>query len=228
MMCFPEKISSLASNPTSYSTNTCSAYEIIQNAVETLVFGLIKLPHINCLRLASSSSRLQMRKSLAHPLSVLILSFTDAVQGPNDGCWPSRSQWGHFNDSIGGKLIADVPPAIVCYPGPEFDAQACAEVDVALTNQSFVADNPIALSYPTDSCPSVNLKANPCAIGYSNSAPCSTTNASTPVGTCSIGDQPRYTVNATEARDVAAAVDFAKSHNIRLVVRNTGHDILRR
>lgn len=150
------------------------------------------------------------------------------MQGPNDRCWPSTSNWAHFNNTIGGKLIADVPPAIVCYPGPDFDAQACAIVDVELTNQSFVADNPIALSYPTDSCPPVNLKANPCSIGYSNSAPCSTVNKSALVGSCSIGDQPRYTVNATDARDVEATVQFAKQHNIRLVIRNTGHDILRR
>ena len=48
------------------------------------------------------------------------------------------------------------------------------------------------------------------------------------VGTCSIGDQPRYTINATEIADVAAGINFARQRNIRLVVRNTGHDILRR
>ena len=161
-------------------------------------------------------------------LAAVIATLTEVAQGPNDSCWPSTSQWGQFNDSLGGKLIADVPPAIVCYPGPDFDAQACATVGVELTNQSFVEDNPIALSYPTSSCPPVNLKANSCSIGYTGSAPCSTANTSAPVGTCSIGDQPRFTVNATEACDVESAIIFAKQHNIRLVVRNTGHDILRR
>ena len=45
---------------------------------------------------------------------------------------------------------------------------------------------------------------------------------------CSIGDQPLYTVNATEVADVVAGVNFAREHNVRLVIRNTGHDILRR
>ena len=156
------------------------------------------------------------------------VSLNQMLQGPSNICWPSPAQWRLFNHSLGGKLIADVPPAIVCYPGPAFNSEACTAVDRDLTNQSFVADNPIALSYPTNSCPPVNLKANPCAIGYSNSALCSTANTSTPLGTCSIGDQPRYTVNATEGSDVEAAIDFAREHNIRLVVRNTGHDILRR
>lgn len=169
-----------------------------------------------------------MRMSRHRSIAAAFCSLINITQGPNDQCWPSVSRWTQFNNTLGGKLIADVPPAIVCYPGPDFDAQACATVGVELTDQSFIADDPIALSYPTDSCPPVNLKANPCSIGYSNSAPCSTSNSSTPAGTCSIGDQPRYTVNATEACDVEAAILFAKQHNIRLVIRNTGHDILRR
>lgn len=47
-------------------------------------------------------------------------------------------------------------------------------------------------------------------------------------GNCSIGDQPWYTVNATTPEDVAKGICFAKKHGIRLVVRNTGHDILGR
>jgi hypothetical protein len=67
------------------------------------------------------------------------------------------------------------------------------------------------LSYPVElSCPPVNAAAG--------EAP----------GTCSIGDLPRYTVNATRPEDIAAAILFAKEHNIRLVIKDTGHDILGR
>lgn len=107
-------------------------------------------------------------------------------------------------------MIADVQPAAPCYPGPLYDPQACAGINVKLANQEFVSETAIGLSYPTGSCPPVNLEAGQ------------------KPETCSIGDQPRYTVNATEPDDVSKGILFAKSKNIRLVVRNTGHDILGR
>ena len=42
--------------------------------------------------------------------------------------------------------------------------------------------------------------------------------------TCTIGGDPVYVVNAKSAWDVQAAVNFARNKNIRLVVKNTGHD----
>lgn len=41
---------------------------------------------------------------------------------------------------------------------------------------------------------------------------------------CNIGNYVWYTVEARNAADIVAAVRFAAQHNIRLVVRNTGHD----
>lgn len=62
--------------------------------------------------------------------------------------------------------------------------------------------------YPTDeACPPVDLRKE------------------TP-GTCTLGPAPVYTINATEPAELAAGMAFAQRHNIRLVVRNTGHDIL--
>lgn len=45
---------------------------------------------------------------------------------------------------------------------------------------------------------------------------------------CTIGNQPRYAVNATSPQHVAAGIKFAGEHNVRLVVKTTGHDFLRR
>lgn len=104
-----------------------------------------------------------------------------------------------------------MPPAIVCYPGPQQNLPVCADLVVELTNSTFIANNPIALGYPIlDACPVVDFAAGQSA------------------GTCSIGDSPRFSVNATSPADVVAAVNFAREQNIRLVVRNTGHDILGR
>jgi hypothetical protein len=99
----------------------------------------------------------------------------------------------------------------VCYPGPQQNLDVCADLVVDLANSTFIADDPIALDYPIlDACPVVDFAAGQQA------------------GNCSIGDAPRYTVNATTPAQVVAGVNFARENNIRLVVRNTGHDILGR
>ena len=110
-----------------------------------------------------------------------------------------------------GSLIKDTPPAIVCYPGPEENLSECATVVDGLTNSTFIANNPIALDYPiNETCP---------AVDYS---------AGQEPGTCTLGDSPIYAVNATSPEDVVKGIGFARNHGIRLVVRNTGHDLLGR
>lgn len=42
--------------------------------------------------------------------------------------------------------------------------------------------------------------------------------------TCTVGGYPLYVVDARNAWDVQAAVNFARNKNIRLVIKNTGHD----
>lgn len=46
--------------------------------------------------------------------------------------------------------------------------------------------------------------------------------------TCEYGPHVRYAVDARSVSDVKAAIRFAKATNIRLVIRNTGHDYLGR
>ena len=41
---------------------------------------------------------------------------------------------------------------------------------------------------------------------------------------CNLGNMVVYSVNATEQSDFSKAIEFAKDKNIRLVVRNTGHE----
>jgi hypothetical protein len=127
---------------------------------------------------------------------------------PIDPFWPPFSSWDAFNASVSGKLIKDTPPAIACYPGPQENLAACATVLTGLTNSTFIANNPIALDYPiNDTCPAVDYAAG--------GVP----------GNCSLGSLPVYTVDATNPDEVVLAVNFARKHGIRLVVRNTGHDI---
>lgn len=51
------------------------------------------------------------------------------------------------------------------------------------------------------------------------------TSRSTP---CTLGNYVRYSVDVRSSGDVVSAISFAKAHNIRFVIRNTGHDYLGR
>lgn len=42
--------------------------------------------------------------------------------------------------------------------------------------------------------------------------------------TCNQGFVPVYSVAAHDGNDVSKAVEFAGKHNLRLVIKNTGHD----
>ncbi len=41
---------------------------------------------------------------------------------------------------------------------------------------------------------------------------------------CPLGNLVAYSINATGAADIAAGIKFAKEHNVRLVIKNTGHE----
>jgi len=45
---------------------------------------------------------------------------------------------------------------------------------------------------------------------------------------CALGNHPAYVVKARSAQDIQAAVRFANKFNLRLIVKNTGHDFLER
>ncbi|KFX96813.1 hypothetical protein V490_03129 [Pseudogymnoascus sp. VKM F-3557] len=122
---------------------------------------------------------------------------------------PRHLEW--LNLTLGGKLIADTPPAISCYDGPQKNLETCASLQVDLKNSTYIGNSPVANGFPVDDqCPPVNFAAGEVA------------------GSCTMGGLPRYTVDATNALDVSAAVVFARLSNIRLVIRNTGHDLLGR
>lgn len=128
---------------------------------------------------------------------------------PGDSCWPSIDTWNALNSSVSGKLILDTPPAISCYPGPYQNAEQCAYVNSQWYNSTFQSLSPVGYVYPTDdSCPPVDLSSG-----------------ETP-GKCTLGQAPVYTINATDPEELATGIAFAKKNNVRLVVRNTGHDIL--
>ncbi|KAK4233368.1 FAD binding domain-containing protein [Achaetomium macrosporum] len=129
---------------------------------------------------------------------------------PGDACWPSAEVWTAFNESLGGKLIATVPLASPChstFPGVDYDAARCAEIRTNWARPS--------LHYATTHSPMAAFFANMSCDPFT-----------APDARCVVGSYVQYAVRATGARDYQLTLAFARAHNIRLVVRNTGHDYL--
>ncbi|KAI0437787.1 isoamyl alcohol oxidase [Xylaria telfairii] len=125
---------------------------------------------------------------------------------PGDPCWPSAKTWSHFNATIGGRLVTPQQLASVCH-NPDYDEAACAYVQKQWTSPFLHDDSSssiMAAAVANESCDPFTSRELPCQAG----------------------DSVIYSVNATSAGDFAKAIAFAHRNNIRLVVRNTGHDYL--
>ncbi|KAF9521792.1 FAD binding domain-containing protein [Crepidotus variabilis] len=130
-----------------------------------------------------------------------------------DRCWPSIETWNKLNTTVHGQLHRVIPDAAVCYNSfegnPTFNATACAEVTQNFGGQQWQSDRAVAAHW----------------ILWTNNTCLPTTN---PDGRCSLGYYPRYVILAKTRQHIQAGVDFARKNNIRLVIRNTGHDFLGR
>lgn len=75
------------------------------------------------------------------------------------------------------------------------------------------------------SCASVNSSSSVMAPFFANQSCDPWTPRERP---CELGTYVHYAVNATGSDHIAAAINFAREKNVRLVIRNTGHDYLGR
>lgn len=132
---------------------------------------------------------------------------------PGDASWPSPDIWEQLNRTVDGRLLATIPIAAVCHrtlfgqSNRLFDLAACDALrDV--------------WNFPETHLPS---SSSPMAYPFSNNSCNPYLDPDTP---CTLGSHVVYSVNATQVSHLQAAVNFARTHNIRLVIRNTGHDYL--
>lgn len=141
-------------------------------------------------------------------------------QAPGQDCWPSLGKWDSLNDTIHGALILNEPVAKSCYPPSTTsdtpDTVACDDITsrFAGPKATWRKQHPIGYMYPLiETCSPITLPNDTSAAAYPP---------------CDLGNYPVYTINATSDNDVAAGIKFAKENNIRLTVKNTGHDIRHR
>jgi hypothetical protein len=69
--------------------------------------------------------------------------------------------------------------------------------------------------------PRTPLPAEIWASWFQNNSCSPFTNESTP---CVLGNQAVFSVNVSGVDDIVAGLAFARTHNIRLVIKNTGHE----
>lgn len=52
-----------------------------------------------------------------------------------------------------------------------------------------------------------------------------TCNPFTPINSsCTLGNFASYSINVSKAEDIISGFEFAKANNVRVVVKNTGHE----
>ncbi|KFA52700.1 hypothetical protein S40293_08766 [Stachybotrys chartarum IBT 40293] len=135
-------------------------------------------------------------------------TFSSCKLHPSDRLWPSKMIWKLFNLVLGGRLIEAVPLAAVCYPDwPQYDEARCAVVTARWNDPAYLAADPTAIDWPINE----GVTCIPPAFARPNS-------------TCTGGGMPAYVVNVTNVAQIQLAVNFARNFNLRLNVKNSGHD----
>ncbi|KAH7333360.1 hypothetical protein BKA65DRAFT_43222 [Rhexocercosporidium sp. MPI-PUGE-AT-0058] len=125
---------------------------------------------------------------------------------PGDSFWPADFIWDVFNRILGSNaLIKTVPLASPCYNGPHYNTAKCAVLYANWTNSIIHMNDPTSMMSPV-------YQGLTCEATLD------------PTKSCTLGAFPYYAVNATQVYQIQLAVNFARISNIRLVVKNTGHD----
>nr|QQW45469.1 FAD-linked oxidoreductase CalF' [Aspergillus stellatus]BBM05079.1 putative FAD-binding domain-containing protein [Aspergillus stellatus] len=126
---------------------------------------------------------------------------------PGDAAWPSAGAWNALNRTVGGRLIATVPLPSVCHQTPfgTFNEDACAAMKTEWLEDTTFINHPAEVMNP----PTQNYSCVP----FTSSSQA-----------CNMGNYASYSINVTGADDVIAGIKFARENNVRLVIKNTGHD----
>ncbi|KAI1122426.1 FAD-binding domain-containing protein [Nemania abortiva] len=122
-----------------------------------------------------------------------------------DRNWPTTAEWNKLNATVDGRLIATLPIAHVCH-NPSFSEEACQP----LKEHWGVAD--LQTSQPAEFLAPWFQNQSCTPFGAEKSA-------------CSLGNYASYSIKVTSSKDIVAGIEFARKKNVRLVTKNTGHDL---
>ncbi|KAI9372487.1 hypothetical protein BJX61DRAFT_533913 [Aspergillus egyptiacus] len=137
-----------------------------------------------------------------------------------------QENWDAFNASVSGRLYNGMPMLAPCFKiyndGPQTPMpEVCDRLQRHRADHLFVSDH--FGGYQQSNWAGCQANGEGCAM--STTVPDLETPMTRP---CDQGSVPWYYVDARSVEDVRRTVVFAKEHNVRLVVKNTGHDYLGR
>ncbi|KAI0908971.1 hypothetical protein F4823DRAFT_596551 [Ustulina deusta] len=125
---------------------------------------------------------------------------------PGDPGWPSSADWDRLNKTVGGGLIPTTPLAALCH-STEYDQEQCQGLQEAWPFAPVHVQKSAEFLMPyfqNQSCDPFTAQEKPCELG----------------------NYARYSINVSTVAHVQAGIKFAREKNIRLAIKNTGHDLL--
>ncbi|KAJ5667199.1 hypothetical protein N7507_003063 [Penicillium longicatenatum] len=125
---------------------------------------------------------------------------------PNDSCWPSMNEWSKFNATVSGRLIKTVPLAAPCHY-PTYNSTECQCLQDQWTQ-------PALHDASSSSIMAASVANESCDLFTATSS------------LCRLGNMVSYAVNVSSPAEIAQTMAYAADKNLRLVIRNTGHDYL--
>ncbi|KAF2028117.1 FAD/FMN-containing isoamyl alcohol oxidase-like protein MreA [Setomelanomma holmii] len=127
---------------------------------------------------------------------------------PGDWNYPIPAVWSIFDLLLGGALIKTIPVAAPCYKNfGVYDAAKCADVSARFTTADLHTSDPTSMMWPL-------FQGRTCMP------------TDDPNGTCTLGGYPSYSINVKNIAQIQLGVNFARNLNLRLVIKNTGHDYI--
>ncbi|CAL1695780.1 unnamed protein product [Somion occarium] len=133
-----------------------------------------------------------------------------------DDCWPDASAFAKLASEVSQPLVQPFPTASACYPVSDPSGN-CTEVQTLWGDGNWRSNQAGSMqesNYETFTFDNGTISA--CYRDTALGVPCEQ------------GSVPVIGVDARTLEDVQAGVKFARVHNLRLVVKNTGHDFLGR
>ncbi|ORY64944.1 uncharacterized protein BCR38DRAFT_484417 [Pseudomassariella vexata] len=132
----------------------------------------------------------------------------DCKTFPGDLSWPSTIHWKLLNILTGGALIKAVPTAAPCYKSwPQYNAVTCDDITAKWTSPKFQLSQPVGIDFP-----------------LFEGVSCMPPTVAPPNSNCTLGGTPSYVVKVRNVAQIQLAVNFARNLNLRLNVKNKGHD----
>ncbi|KAF8430460.1 hypothetical protein L210DRAFT_3706065 [Boletus edulis BED1] len=132
-----------------------------------------------------------------------------------ESCWPA-STFSQLQSQVSQPLIYPLPSASACYP-LSHPSGNCTAVQANWLDGNWRASIPGSMEAPNFE--TITFQNGTIDACYRNTSI---------AGTCDQGSVPVIGVDARSAEDIQTAVHFAVQHNLKLVVKNTGHDFLGR